>query len=109
MSDPRTTVESQVIEVPPSASRFWFGVIAVALTVAVLGIWIGYATAGGVGISDGNCNSGTWASVRWDRYQDSDGSIDERPNPKAGYDTVRLFICHDGTVRGRIDRTAPRR
>jgi len=78
------------------------GIVAVAACIL-----LSYTTLAG---GDLDCpQSGTRGTVRWDRYIDSDGSIDERPNPKAGFDTVRLTICNDGTVRGRIDRTAPRR
>ena len=81
------------------------GKLVVGLVGLALGIAANFLFAGG----PVDCQSGTWGTVRWDRYIDSDGSIDERPNLKAGFDTVRLFICKDGSVRGRIDRTAPRR
>ncbi len=79
--------------------------LLVGLIGLAAGLLVSYLLASG----PVDCESGTRGTVQWDRYTDSDGSIDERPNPKAGFDTVRLTICNDGTVRGRIDRTAPRR
>ncbi len=84
--------------------------IMLVLAAVFLVAYVGGLRDGAYAAGDLDCaESGTRGIVQWDRYIDSDGSIEERPDPKAGFDTVRLTICNDGTVRGRIDRTAPRR